>query len=571
MSTIHEDESEEGAPHNEKPQEETVQNDIDDFIAPDLQHQLWEKAGKDEAAYQSLVATDIHAKRKRIEDGRQQLRDELPDLVARAKAIQRTFPPDFRDLKVINGNGQQQMTAPLASDLNIMDAFDVLFGNGNGRPYFDTFKGLNVGWNGHVIDDDFDLTPLVEAIHAFKIPLPTFERVEKLFKRYTRRVKINSLIERMKVMVPEWDRIPRMESLMIRLFQSFDTELNRQFGRYFWLSVYNRAMYPGCNAPMVLALFGTQGTGKSYFGKLICEEMVGSPEADSTPLDWTKDFNDFLRQITGQSVVANVAEMAGFTRAELTKIKAMTTRTMDIMNYKWERDVKQMRQWIMLMDGNEYAGLQRDETGNRRFYPMFVGQLPFDAQGQVQWREDFYIDYSDFRRDFWQVMAEAAQWMEKEGMAGYQRLVADTERKVKAFSAEEMRNDRGTIRDDDLDMYIPAAMAIVQPLFPKELREESANHAGRVTNKRGTILLFSEVRDAVIRAAGRNLRVVPSHLRPKLTAMGATIERYADQRAFVFESIKSQNDWDRYMISMYADIYTFYKKKYANGGDPEAF
>lgn len=551
------DENEENAKHVADKHDEI---DVSDIVSSDLMALLPEDARPD------AHIADIHARRKAVMDGRDQIRLDIPDIVARAKALQKNYPPDFREVRSI-GSAGSGMTAPLNTDLNIMDAFDCLFGQGHGRPYFDTFKGLNVAWTGETIDDDFDLKPLMDAMLVFRIPTPSYEKVEKLFKRFARQVKINSLTERMKIMLPTWDRLPRIDTYMVKLFESFDSDLNRQFGRYFWLSLYNRSMYAGCNAPIVLALFGTQGAGKSYFGKLICEQMMGSTGADSVPLDWGKDFNDFLRQITGQSVVANVAEMAGFTRADMTKIKALTTRTMDIMNYKFERDVKQLRQWIMLMDGNEYSGLQRDETGNRRFYPMFLGQLPFDARGQVQWRDNFRVDFTTFREDFWQLMAESAAWMDENGMVAYNRLVMETERDVKNFSEEEMRNDRGTIRDDDLEMYVVAAMAIVEPMFAKELRKESTEHAGRVTNKKGAIVHFGDIRNAIITAAGRNMRVIPSHLRSKITALGAKVDTYASQRVFVFETIHTRAEWDRYMSELFGDLYMHYRKKRSNADD----
>jgi hypothetical protein len=547
------DENEENAKHVADKNDEI---DVSDIVSSDLMALLPEDARPD------AHIADIHARRKAVIDGREQIRLDIPDIVARAKALQKNYPPDFREVRSI-GSAGSGMTAPLNTDLNIMDAFDCLFGQGNGRPYFDTFKGLNVAWTGETIDDDFDLKPLVEAMNIFRIPTPSFEKVEKLFKRFARQAKINSLTERMKIMVPKWDGLPRLDDYLLKLFASFDTELNRQFGRYFWLSLYNRAMHPGCNAPIVLALFGSGGIGKSYFGTLISREMTGSPSADSVPLDWNKDFNYFLREITGKSVIANVAEMAGFTRADLTKIKSLTTRTMDVMDEKFERSIKQLRQWVMIMDGNEYAGLQRDETGNRRFYPMFVGQLPFDARGQVQWRDDFYVDFSTFSDDFWQLMAEAQHWMEREGMIGYQKLVSDTEKKVKAFSEEEMRNDRGTIRDDDLEMYVVAALAIVEPMFSKELRATKNEHRGRVTNKHGAIVHFGDLRNAIITAAGRNIRVIPSHLKTKITALGAKVDTYASQRVFVFDRIESRAAWDDYMGQMFGDLYMHYRKRRA--------
>ena len=505
-----------------------------------------EAAGAAESGANALV-TDIHKKRNATDAKRAELRAAFPNILQRARAMAREVPPDFREVKMANSGGQV-VAQPLNTDTNIMDVFKVLFGETDeGRPHFDTFRGLTVGWTGNVIDDDFNLMPLVEALVAFRIPAPSYDRVEKLFKRYARQVRINSLIERLQEKVPEWDGVPRIEEQLIKLYECHDTPLTRKFGMYFWLSIYNRAMYPGCNAPMVLAIFGTQGAGKSYLGKLICEEMMGTPDADSVPLDWTRDFNAFLRQITGHSVVANVAEMAGFNRADLNKIKNLTTRTVDMMDYKFERDHQQLRQWVMIMDGNEYQGLQRDETGNRRYYPIFAGQLPFDGRGRVQWREDFRVDFSTFRAEFWQMMGECRAWMEQHGMNVYNRLVMELERSVKAFSEEEMRMDRGTVRDDDLDAFILPALKIcaVSVIEPHKYREsDGAGNRGRPSDKTGIVISVADIRIALGNASGRSIRVIPSHLKSKLTSMGGEVTQVGNQRVYLWKGIHTLKEWD---------------------------
>ncbi len=516
-------------------------------------------AGVDESVEASVeeaggVVVDINKRRNATDAKREELRAAFPDIKSRARAMAREVPPDFREVKMMNAGGQM-VAQPLLTDTNIMDVFEVLFGGhkAKGRPHFDTFRGMTVGWDGSVVDDDFNLQPLVEALVAFRLPGPTYEKVGKLFKLFARQARMNSLIERMNWVVPEWDGVPRAETLLISLFEPLDTPMNREFGRYFWLSVYNRAMYPGCNASMVLALFGAHGIGKSYMGKLICEEMTGDPGSDTVTLDWSLDFNVFLRAMTGQSVIANVAEMAGFNRAEMTKIKNLTTRTMDIMNYKFERDNQQLRQWVMVMDGNEYKGLQRDETGNRRFYPMFVGQLPFDGRGQVQWKDDFYVDFSTFRADFWQVMAECRAWMKLNGMNGYNKMVGALEKKVKAFSEEEMRNDRGTVRDDDLDTYIIPALRICEVWTIGEHKyrdDDGIGVVGRPVKHTGLYITLDGIRNALNVASNRSIRVIPSHLKGKLTSLGGVPTQIKNARVYLWKDLHTVKDWEDMLESL---------------------
>ena len=502
-----------------------------------------EAVGEAQAQAETIV-TDINKKRNATEERREAIRQTFSDIRRRAHAIDREVKPDFREAKPVNIGGTMA-NKPLLTDANIMDAFAVLFGTGEDRPHFDTFRGMTIGWNKQVIDDNYDLSPLVDALVTFGLPGPPYDRVEKLFKRFARQVRKNSLIERLEKVMPQWDGVPRAEMELITRFATLDTPLNREFGFYFWLSIYCRAMYPGCNASMVLALFGAHGIGKSYMGKIICEEMLGRPDADTVTLDWSLDFNAFLRNITGNSIIANVAEMAGFNRAEMTKIKNLTTRTVDVMDYKWERSHAQERQWVMVMDGNEYKGLQRDETGNRRFYPMFVGQLPYDSRGQVQWQEDFYVNFDGFRSTFWQIMAECAAWIADNGMEGYNRYVSALEKKVKAFSADEMANDRGTVRDDDLDTYLIAALKVceIELLVPND-------GVGRPGVKRGIVVSSSSIRNALMDASKRGSRFIPSHIKPKMTALGAVYTQLGAVRVYIWPNLHSLKEWDEFVASL---------------------
>ncbi|MFP3733033.1 VapE family protein, partial [Bacillus sp. SIMBA_006] len=76
----------------------------------------------------------------------------------------------------------------------------------------------------------------------------------------------NDLIERVQRKIPAWDGVPRLDTYLVDLFEPTDTPFVRALSRYFWQSLYMRVMQPGCVAPVVLSLFGTQNCGKSWFG-----------------------------------------------------------------------------------------------------------------------------------------------------------------------------------------------------------------------------------------------------------------------------------------------------------------
>lgn len=421
--------------------------------------------GRQEAQKAALrLAVDEQEQNTKVAQARM-----VPDLVERAKKLKRIGAIDFPEEKPVNSGGVTVMQ-PLNSHPNYWEVFRALFGEEvPGRPHYDTFFGAPVDQDSKEIDGRYSFVELTMALSNAGLKGLKAQDVCTALIAYTKATQRNSLQDRIKEKLPEWDGVERMGVELIDLFECFDTPLNRDFGKYFWLSLYSRMMYPGAYAPMALALFGAQGAGKTYMSKLICEEVLGNPMADSIPLDLADGSKEFIRKITGKSVIANAGEMTGFGRGDLNKIKDFMTRTSDPFDQKYEKVVTQPRQWIIVMDGNKYEGTQRDETGNRRIYPMFCGQLP-DEDGKHKWQMNFKVGYDGFRERFWQIMAECKAWLESHnhGMAimsdsefmqhiGYRQFVDGVMRQVQEFSRKEMENGSGVVGDPVLDVHlIPA-------------------------------------------------------------------------------------------------------------------
>jgi hypothetical protein len=116
------------------------------------------------------------------------------------------------------------------------------------------------------------------------------------------------------------------------------------------------------------------------------------------------------------------------------------------------------------MDGNGYEGLQRDMKGNRRFYPMFVGQTD-DVDGKPAWELGFKANLGNLREDLWQYLAEARAWWNKHGEKEYVKFVTKCADGVFKFSEAEMAADRGTIADDELDTFLLPAIRLITPIY----------------------------------------------------------------------------------------------------------
>jgi predicted P-loop ATPase len=396
--------------------------------------------------------------RERVKDENKGMAAKIraePDIVKRARKLFMAGMIQFPDTKKVR-SGDAFVVQPIMTDENKKTVLDALFENEEAIPRHDLFRGRVVDHLSELIDDHYSMMEWIKAFSAAGLKGTSADSLRKFLREWAFQHKHNDLIRRFEKALPEWDGKQRMETKLIEVFKCFDTPLNRSFGKYFWLSLYARAMMPGSLAPIVLSLFGAQGCGKSRFGAEIARIITCDPDADTVPLDLSGNAVEFLRNITGHSVVAAVGEMTGFTRGDLNKIKDFVTRTSDPMHHKFEGHFIQQRQWITILDGNKYEGLQRDDTGNRRFYPMFCGQLP-DKLGKPDWSMDFVIEESiwdELPSDVWQLMAEASAWFDEKGERGYNDHVREVIKGVAAFSNAEMKRDRGTIQDDIFDVYL---------------------------------------------------------------------------------------------------------------------
>lgn len=387
------------------------------------------------------------------------------DLVKRARILASYQAYDFVHFKTLKDDFAQ--IARTDSSMNRFAVLDALFDKGSGRvpyPHFDTFRGKFVDHHGEVFTSEKQVAPreLVEAMNVAGLDNPTERQVIGSYMAWAQNHKRDGLLHVFNQRLPKWDGTERLPNLLLELFKPFETKTNRYVSKYFWLSLYNRITNPGCLAPISIALIGGQNVGKSYFSELLCKTILGDPLATAIPLDFAaRNYNDFLRDITGNSIVANVGEMTGFKKADIEAMKAFAAKSVDNLNFKFMDTMMKPRQWIIIMDGNEYTGLQRDDTGNRRFYPIFVAQEP-DVGGQPNWKkEGFKVNFSNFETDVWQAMAECREWMNKHGFEGYKKFVDEVSDMVRDFNKKEMELGRGIVRDDKLDAFLMEILAKV--------------------------------------------------------------------------------------------------------------
>jgi predicted P-loop ATPase len=174
-----------------------------------------------------------------------------------------------------------------------------------------------------------------------------------------------------------WDMRPRLDHWLIDfLGAEGPEEYLRAVGSKFLISAVARVMKPGCQADHVLVLEGPQGGGKSS----VCRTLAG-------PAAWFTDAvpdvasKDAAIQLCGRWVV-ELAELASLRNTQVEPVKAFITRTQDVYRPPYgRRTVTVPRQCVFIATTNEQHYL-RDQTGNRRFWPVKCGQIDLAALAQ---------------------------------------------------------------------------------------------------------------------------------------------------------------------------------------------
>jgi predicted P-loop ATPase len=170
----------------------------------------------------------------------------------------------------------------------------------------------------------------------------------------------------------KWDGTPRLNTWTLTYLGAEDTPLNRAFGGLWAISAVARIMQPGAKADHMLILEGPQGARKSTALKVLAGEAWFTDELAEI------GSKDAAQQMRGVWIV-EIAELDAIGRAEVSRIKAFLSRTVDRYRPPYGRYVIDVpRQCVFAGSVNPDTYL-RDETGNRRFWPVRCGTIDLDA------------------------------------------------------------------------------------------------------------------------------------------------------------------------------------------------
>jgi predicted P-loop ATPase len=217
---------------------------------------------------------------------------------------------------------------------------------------------------------DENATAALRWLQGVGIPT-TIEVVERSVRLIAFRSPVDPVAEYFNALA--WDGEERLETWLITYCRAVDTPVTRIVGRKFLIGLAARGLHPGCRMDNILVLEGRQGLRKST-----AAAILGGP--------WhSQDLPDFAsrdaQQIACSHLVIEIADMSAFARAHQAHAKAFITRTHDTYIGKWKKHPITRPRWSTFITtiNREDSGYLTDRTGNRRYWPIAVGEIDTEA------------------------------------------------------------------------------------------------------------------------------------------------------------------------------------------------
>lgn len=227
-----------------------------------------------------------------------------------------------------------------------------------------------------------------------------------------------------------WDGKQRVATLFIDYVGAEDDAYHREAALLFALGAVTRVFEPGHKFDFVPILEGLQGKRKSTFIRILGRHWSSELEGD---------FNDtkgMVERMQGAWLL-ELAELSGFSKAEVQVIKSFISRQKDKVRLAYARRASEFqRQCVFLGSTNEIEYL-RDASGGRRFWPIACAVSE--------------IDTDRLSREVDQIWAEAkAIYDEWRSRSPHGELPLYMKNPVAAEQARQMQESRRELSSDDV-------------------------------------------------------------------------------------------------------------------------
>ena len=317
---------------------------------------------------QEYASVDEATRRQLAEERRAQAMEEFSDLDAENAATEKALDANWQDDLDIDRHGKVKDTLGnlaliLRNDPRLKDiAYNIhrsgidIRRDAEGRTTL-PWAQLKPGWNE---SDLGSIQIYLERVYGLYTP----SKLKGILLAIAAERSYHPIRDYLEAM-PEWDGVPRVETLFIDYLGSPDTLYIRAIARKMMVAAVARIYEPGIKFDSVVVLNGPQGMGKSsFFAKL-----GGKWFSDSLTISDMKD-KAAPEKLQGYWIL-ELGELAGLKKMDVETVKAFITRQDDKFRHSYGYSVEDHpRQCIIVGSTNNGDGFLRDVTGNRRFWPV---------------------------------------------------------------------------------------------------------------------------------------------------------------------------------------------------------
>jgi len=241
---------------------------------------------------------------------------------------------------------------------------------------YDQFKGRNQvagipEWPDSELDDAAmnRLRMLVDERFGLLVPEATFRQTVEDVARQNAFHPVRDYLDGL-----QWDGTPRLDSWLTTYAQAQDSEFVRAVAAIVLIAAVRRVRQPGVKFDTMLVLEGGQGSSKSSLLATLATQREWFN--DNAPL--AASAREAMEQLQGRWIV-EIAELADMTRRQVEDVKAFLSRSTDRARAAYARYVTDVARQCILVGTTNNEQYLRDETGNRRFWPVKVGTIDLEA------------------------------------------------------------------------------------------------------------------------------------------------------------------------------------------------
>ena len=204
--------------------------------------------------------------------------------------------------------------------------------------------------------------------------------------------------------LPAWDGVRRVDGFCTTYLGCEPSAYARAVSRYWWTAHAGRVLSPAIQADMAIVLISIQGTGKTSSIKA----MVPSYE-HYVELNMSERDQDLSRSMRGK-MIGEIAELRGIASRDHEAVKAWVSRQYEEWTPKYCEFSRKFARRLVLVGTSNHEEFLSDETGNRRWLPLRVG----DFQDRDKIARDRDQLWAEARAIF---CKDGIQWREAELLA----------------------------------------------------------------------------------------------------------------------------------------------------------